>query len=332
MSTSTDNSLELQNLLIKKLIADETPPSGPSSLSTISIIILVTILLIIAGVVIYYIFIQNITPSYPLSPFKFGDIVVIRPAVLLEGIDPNKQYLSYQPITNTAYSYPYFPTKEGIFMGEGANAIRFIGEKDDRQSQWVLEQFSVVGHYDANQSLQYGYGNRFYLRNKSNDNVNDLKTRARYQLANQQLRGLCPSVTPAVIGSDVPNTDNWFNTELIVYFLPTNYPDIYYILFPNCSNSLAGTSPDTTRQPNNGIATIRPWSPLQGDNFTAIKPTSCSNAGPCNYPPGSYNPYNSNNKLYDNILLMNFLTADKLLPPYENANVALFKVTTLANS
>ena len=47
---------ELQNLLIQKLLKDE-PATGPSSISTIGILVIVTILIIVAGIVIYYIFI-----------------------------------------------------------------------------------------------------------------------------------------------------------------------------------------------------------------------------------------------------------------------------------
>jgi hypothetical protein len=329
----TDKNTELQNLLIQKLLAGETPTTGPSSISTISIIILVTIILIIGGVVIYYIFIRNITPSYPLSPFKFGDKIVIRPAINTDYKDLEKQYLSsLLPVTppEAAYRYPYDPAPVGNFMGEGAYATRFIGDINDKSSRWVLEQKSAAGGYDANQSLLYGLGNRFYLRTDSNDDVNDLKGRLRSQIANQQAKGQCPNVTPVVIGSNT-TSQNWFTSELICYFLPTNYPDLYYILIANCASRDYLNVPNTSVSPNNGILTIRPWSELLNDNISKDHFTynyNCATTTGC--APGTaghFNPYNSNNQLYDNVLITNFLTEDKLLPPYENANVSLFKVT-----
>jgi hypothetical protein len=333
----TDKSVELQNLLIQKLInSDKTPVStGPSTISTISIIVLITILLIVGGVVIYYILSQNLIKPYPISIFKYGDKVVIRPAILcdIEG-DKENQYLTQ--VLPVDANYFYTCQGEGYCMGQSpqhGSALRFIGNPNDRQSQWVLEQFSAepaAKPFDASQSLTLGLGNRFYLRNNRDDQVRNQATRVRYQVANESVAALCPSTTPMVIGAG-DFDGNYFSAELIVYFLPTNYPDIYYILFPNCSDTSGIRNYlNTTGSPNNGIATIRPFSRIDNNRSRSTTGVFCSNTKPCNpNDVGNYNPYKTEFELYDNILLNNLITADNLIPPFPNypPNVSLFKVT-----
>lgn len=327
---------DTEKLLLQYLVKNEKPvgnPNAPGSISTAGILILVTILIIIGGIIIYYIFLQSVVPSYAISPFKYGDVIVIKPAVAFQNIDPNKQYLKNDRPLGESYSYP---PGVGQFMGDSAAALRFTGDKEDKNSQWVLERYSANGNYDSNQSLLYGLGNRFYLRNNAVP-VNNLASRVRYQLANQKPSALCPSVSPAVLGSNTV-AENFFQAELIVYFLPTSYPDLYYILFPNCYDGSANfvNNPNTTTSPNNGIATIRPWSPLQGNATRTNTGTSCSSTTLCDSATaGTYNPYTKpgqNSPLFDNVLLMNLLPPGNILPPYPNANVALFKVTTTINA
>lgn len=338
---SNANSTELQNLLIEKLLNQNSPSKStgePSSFGTFGIIILVTVLLIIGGVIIYFIFIANLVPPYPLSPFKDGQTVVIRPAILCD-VPGNieNQYLSQVIPLNTYYSYP---DGVGVAMGVGATALQFIGNKNDATSQWVLEQKNAAGTLDSNQSLQAGLGNRFFLRAK-NSSQSDLAGRVRYQVATQLNYALCPSVTPAVIGSN-NNDRNWYETELIIYFYPTNYKDIYYLLFPNCTPAPLpnGTfNQNTTTSPNNGLVTIRPWStyiPPSFFNHYQLTPTNCTLYE--EHPPSNCNPSNENffvpyttstpaDGINNNVMLMNYLSSENLLPPYPNPNVTLFKVT-----
>lgn len=322
----SDNT-ELQNLLLQKLVASESnSTTSPSSFSTIGIIVLVTVLILVGGIIIYYIFIANLANPYPLSPFKDGQTVVIRPAILSDVVgNIENQYLTQTPY-NALYANPNFI---GTFMGENASALQFIGDKNDDKSQWILEERSADGKTDANQSLVYGFGNRFYLRNKSNGNPNDLAGRVRFQVANEQPSGLCGSTTPAVIGSNT-TAGNYFEQELIIYFYPTNYTDTYYLLFPNCINDIPSIIQNNTTaiSPNNGLVTIRPWAPLQNTVFLNDNEKDCPSTQACTFEEaGSFNPYISGTELYNNVMLMNFLTQPQLLPPYPNPNVTLFKVT-----
>jgi len=322
----SDKSSELQNLLIQQLLAENNPAktTEPSSFGTVGVIILISVIIIIGGVVIYYIYLQNLVKPYPLSPFKDGQTVVIRPAILSD-VNGNieNQYLAQVKPPDFTYSYP--DGGKGVYMGSGSSALQFIGNKNDATSQWILEQHNADGTLDANQSLQYGLGNRFFLRNKSNPDVSDLAGRVRFQATTQQAYVLCPSVTSAVIGSN--DYANWYNTELVIYFYPTNYKDIYYLLFPNC----VYTGDDTTTSPNNGLATIRPFSKYIPSSFinNYSTCTGYDSDPPCDpNNSGLFVPYTGNGtELYNNIMLMNYLPPLSLLPPYPNPNVTLFKVT-----
>ena len=323
---SDEQSANLQNLLIQKLLDQKSDSSidstEPSSFGTIGIIALVTILIIVAGIIVYYVIFNNNIPAYPLSPFKYGQTVVIRPAILSEvGGDLEKQYLR-QDLTSPCYRNDY-SCASGFTMGTNACAAKFTGDKSDPSSQWVLMQKSNPYGYDANQSLLYGLGNRFYLQNKNTDDLTDPKARLRYQLLNESGFGMCYNTTPAVIGSPGNETlCNWFETNLLIYFMPTNYKDLYYLLLPSCSTDVGAN--DTTTEPNDGIISVRPWSPNNASNQKAgvARCYQCDN-------PGNYTPYN-NNQLNDNIMLVNYLPPENRLPPYPNPNTHLFKVT-LAN-
>lgn len=324
-----DESLKLQKLLIEKLTADKypVPSTEPSNLGTIGIIVLITILIVAAGIIIYYVFSQNTVDPYPLSPFTYGQKVVIRPAVLTDiGGDIEKQYLTQ----SATLSYNNGSAcLAGWNMGSGANAVTFTGDKTDARSQWELMQFSSPKGYDANQSLAKGLGNRFFLRNTNSTDKTSPLSRIRYQIVNEIAIGagivsaMCPNTTAAVIGSDGCSGGapccNWYETELLVYFMPTNYKDIYYILYPSCASF-----GDSTGEINNGLASIRPWAASNTSNQTGFP--NANDCAPCAGTGGTYNPYVDGN-LSSNVMIMNFLTNENLLPPYENPNVHLFKVT-----
>lgn len=332
-STGTSEQLiEALNRLADARI--EKPSTGPSTLGTVGIGILIFILLIGAVVVIYYIAQQNLINPYRVSPFQYGNKVVIQPAILTDMNNPNQ---CLRPVTIPAYQSPDVLVPAGKSMG-GGSALQFTGNASDAESQWELMQYSSLTGtgvlYDANQSLLYGLGNRFYLRNTANQNPTDPAARIRYQVMDQLARGYCYSTTPAVIGS-AKTTDNWFNTELLIYFMPTNYPDLYWLLFPACAGAaLADWYPNTTTKPNNGIVELRPWADLGAvgtqDHLDVEK--GCKNFVCTPGPDGSagiFYPFANSDQtnFYNNVMLMDYLPDDQLLPPFENANVKLFKVT-----
>lgn len=333
-----------------------TPPETPSTWMSILTGVIVFVLLAVCVVIIVYLIKQGQLNLYPVSPFNYGDTIAIRPA-LLSANQAGPQYLTAGGDPSFNYGFLSGPDActippaggAGIRMGAGARALQFTGTGNDDQSKWVLERYSAQPDpgnskvfYDANNGLTYGFGNRFYLRNKNNTNDKDLAGRVRYQLYNEADYGLCYNMTPAVIGSSDINC-NWFETELIVYFLPTIYPDIYWILFPTCQPNPNNPPklPDTTRENNNGIVSYRPWAPWNSGN------TACDNIGAFNtcvncqynstcstqtfnpflspFPPNSY-------QLYPNVMLMNNIASLPIsttegLPPLSEASNFLFKIT-----
>jgi hypothetical protein len=306
-----------------------------TTLGSIGTSLLVLILLVIVVVIVIYVIQSAIVPPYPVSPFHYEDTVVIRPAILtanppntVNDIDPH-QYLRPSNIYRNQNGClpPYdYGSASGFPLGY---ALTFDGEKDKLHSQWVLKQFSSPGNYDANQSLIYGEGNRFYLHNKSNPNPIDPKARARFQRLNQNTIGFCYNTSPIVMGADGGEQQcNWFNTEWLVYFLPTNYPDLYYMLFPSCWRNLSDDPfTDLTRQPNNAIASIRPWAPNNG----STKPETCTQ---CDLSGVTYDPFvpGQPGVLNQNVLIANALVPNNFLPPYklppiDKPNVLLFHIT-----
>ena len=309
-----------------------SPPSTTTTLGSVFTGVLVFVIIVITVGLIYYLTNQPLINPFPVSIFKYNDKVVIRPALLTYPVNDN-QYLT---VGLDQLNFGSSPCTAGLGlgyrMGVGANALEFTGSRTDPRSQWILSQFSA-GTYskdqkiDANSNLSYGFGNRFFLRNSSNPDPNDLSARVRYQLNNETTQGLVSnSIAPAVSGSKVYDC-NWFETELLVYFMPTNTPDIYYILYPMCSDDFLGTNVKSTiNQTNNGICSIRPFAPLNDSNGTQIKFASQCNYG--NPPSGVFNPVQANGTLYPNILLMNALPNNlSPAPPFPNPNVLLFNIT-----
>ena len=304
-------------------------PTGPSTLGTIGIGVLIFVLLVGGVLAIYLITSQPLIDPYPLSTFKYGDKITIRPAILtdMNNGTPN-QYLrtSTNPLYNSTGVGPGRP------MGFGAGALQFTGRATDPESQWELVRLSASyttsTPYDADQSLVYGLGNRFYLRNVANPNPVDPAARMKYQLQNQITRGFCTSLAPVVAGAASPD-NSAFNSELLIYFMPTNFPDYYWLLFPTCSTDARNTSPNTTYMPNDGILSIRSWADLnpQGtqehDNANLCADYVCSTE-----VAGIFNPFtdSTNTTLNNNILLTNYLPITNRLPPYNDPQVKLFEV------
>ncbi len=300
-----------------------------TTLGSIGTSILVLVMLVIIVVVVIYVIQSVKVPSFPLSPFRYEDIVVIRPAILTANpnINPD-QYLT----VSQKYTNP-FGCKERYDYGSAAGvqlgyALTLDGKRDNPRSQWVLKQFSSPGDFDSSESVPYGFGNRFYLHNNASPDPKDKKARARFQQLNQNFVGMCYSTTPVVMGAEGGDQQcNWFNMEWLVYFYPTNYPDIYYILFPTCSDET-----NLQIQPNTGIASIRPWAP---NNYTNEKPFFVDPQGQCqqchDLENVVYNPFVNGipPTLYQNAIITNLIDPAHPLPPYANANVLLFHITKL---
>lgn len=311
-----------------------------TTLGSIGTSLLVLILLIIVVVIVIYVIQTSLTASFPISPFNYEQTVVIRPAILANGtssVTNPDQYLTDSSTINYTQTGCIAPYS----YGDNAHALTFTGKKEDTRSQWILKQKSALCDLDSNQSLVLGQGNRFFLENKARAGVTPgaSSNRVRYQRLNQNSQGFCLNTSPAVIGSDGTEDCNWFNTELIVYFLPTNFPNLYYILFPSCSGcSGSGVCfpcalVDTTTQPNDGIVSFRPWSPNNDSNRKVGE--TCNQCSSDSL--GTFNPYVNQDitqGLNQNVMIMNNLFTIKpdgnILPPYPNANIFLFEVTTTA--
>lgn len=300
--------------------------NAPSSANTIITILIVSVLLIVCIVVIIYILQSNVVKPLPLSNFKYGDVVVIRPAILADITNPD-QYLC----KDDRYRYQN-SDKDGYYYGSNGYAATFTGKSDDAHSQWILSRHStaIPGNKpnDAENSLVYGFGNRFYLHNRSYPAPNEQAGRLRYQMLNEYGFGQCYNTTPVVVGSNPNQSRNFFESEILVYFMPTNYKDVYFLLFPSCSDYNGGNilTTNTTNQPNTGILNMRPWAQnVYNRKSVAQQCIQCND-------PGTYNPYDSNNVLNQNVLIADLgITAvnPNNLPPYANANTRLFKVTTV---
>lgn len=283
---------------------------------------IVILIVIIAAIVIYFVVVNNEAPEYPISIFNFDDNVNITPITLTQNgnIISTNQYL--QKLTTGDPSC--INTQGDGYNNMGANACvaLFTGNADQPQSKWILRQFKADGSGDANQSLKSGYGNRFYLQNSTQPDKTAYNGRLMYSPLNFFITRVnsCAYTTAATIGyNDNNKGEVGFSTEMMLYFMPTTYKDIYYILFPACLDS----DYNNNDMPNNGIISIRPWANNSGQFI--LDETNCATcpAG------GTYTPYN-NGVLYPNAMIANLLPNNgetSTIPPYDWANIVLFKVT-----
>lgn len=291
-------------------------------MSSIAIGILI-VAVIVAAVVIYFVLLNNETPQYPISIFNFDETVVITPITLTEnGTLTENQYL--QKVTTGDPSCINTQGEGYNNMGPNACVALFTGNANDPQSQWILRQFRADGSGDANQSLKSGFGNRFYMQNSTQPDNSAVTGRLLYSPLDFFITRVqsCPYTTAATIGYDGESggLGVGFSTEMLLYFMPTRYKDIYYILFPACLDS----SYNNNSRPNNGIISIRPWA----DNYGQYERGE-SNCTVCP-PGGTYTPYN-NGVLYPNAMITNLLpnggNPALSTPPYDYANIVLFKIT-----
>lgn len=260
---------------------------------------LLILIVIVAAIVIYFIIANNISPQYPISIFNFDETVTITPITLSQNgnVVSNNQYL--QKVTTGDPTCINVQVDGYNNMGQNACVALFTGNNVDPQSKWILRQYKADGSGDANQSLKSGYGNRFYLQNSTQPDQTANNGRLMYSLLNffSFRNNSCPYTTAATIGFNGNNIG--FSTEMLLYFMPTSYKDIYYILFPACLDSTYNNN----TMPNNDITSIRPYANNAGQ-FTQ-----------------------SNNILYPNAMIINLLPPNNQPPPYSYANIVLFKVT-----
>jgi len=298
--------------------APQTPSTNTgTSFSTITTAVLVFVLLVAGIAAIAYILTQSLAISYPLSPFRFGDTITIRPAIPTGHGD---EYLTQSGILRNPNGCLLEDT--GYNYGTNAFAVTFNGKATDKQSRWVLKQFSTE-NFDANQTALSGFGNRFYIQNQNDPD--DGTGRLRYQRLNESI-GLCYNTTPAVIGSNGTETCTWFETDLLIYFYPTKYPNLYFMLFPSCSDGLLNTAGrNTTTQPNDGIISFRPW----GDNNGQNNKKFVAGCNQCGDGLGTFNPWingDPNQGLQPNVPIMNLITTVNMVSPFNDAHVKLFEV------
>ena len=290
--------------------------------STIAIGIILLVLAIGLIFFIYYIFLQSTVNPFPVSPFKFGDTIQISPGVLsrenfsISTTDPN-QFL----VKNTCPG----GTCPNCYQATGAIPLScvatFSGAQNDPNTKWVLEQRPYTGEtYPAQQADQnvLVFGNRFYLRNATNAPT-ELAGRLLFNLFDStglapSCQGLSPDksfpISSPSLGSNCydPDTQENRGNELVVYFLPSTQPDLYYILFPGSLGNIGlRTNRDSvTLEQNNGVVTLRPYAPW--------------NSG------STYNPYISTTELYENGMLLNSQSSYPVGVKYPRPEVFLFRV------
>lgn len=282
------------------------PTSTTSSGTTVVIGIIIFILIIGLVLILYYIFTRPVQVPFPTSPFKYGDVVEIIPAVLSQtglntlNVSPD-QYLSQTTCPTGTCNNCY--QAQDPFVGNSC-ALTFTGKSGDNSSKWILRQFGPDNSEDANDGLVSGFGNRFYLQNASIDGINDLSGRVTFNQFNGGIE--CwqgTDLTFPIIGN---TTSSCYGSSLIIYFLPTNEPDIYYILFPGSSDFTRVPPTNLNQSPNDGVVILRPWAQPSTSGF--------------------YLPWDSNNNLNANGMLLGN-NPGSTPGPYPNPEVFLFKVT-----
>lgn len=298
---------------------DNTNNGGSSKIGIYIFIFVFTILAIAA---LFYILSLPIGLFYPKSPFIAGQTVLISPAVLSD-VNIANQYLTFLNPSDGTSCYNYSASfSVGWNMSNSDCTCTFTGtDPGQSTNQWVLMETDSNGNNSTDQSLQYGFGNRFYLKNKAYDS-NDIRGRIRYSATDTSLGGgMCPSTTSSVAGGTCSEFLCAYQEQLIIYFYPTNFPDIYYLLFPG----LNGASPNTSQ--NDGIVSCRPWSAPNPSNLIS---GGCPNTA-------EFLPYcleyetsctDAISKLNANSMLMNALSVP--VPPFNYApHVYLFRVTSI---
>ena len=243
--------------------------------------------------------------------------------------------------TSACYHYMQTTTSDlGWDMAPGDCVVTFTGtDATNKNNQWVLLELDSSGGNSTDQSLTLGYGNRYYLKNNNFTDNSDTHGRIRYEpfaLIGAGGSAMCPSTTFAVAGGECSAPTCAYTEELIIYFLPTLFPDLYYLLFPSIITANP-FNPDFAESgnliQNNGMISCRVFSAPNDTNWEFYHPN-------CNYMDANFSPYcvnstsgpgscsGSDGPLNANGMLMNTLPSIPAMPPYNNfPNVYLFRVT-----
>lgn len=275
--------------------------------------IIIFILLIGLVFLLYYLATRPFKTPFPISPFNYGDVIQIVPAVLSQyaGINPSAdQYLTRNNCTSSDGS-GHCTTfgcyqNDNPFSGVNSCALTFTGNKNDPKTKWILREFTHVGGGDASVSLTSGFGNRFYLQSSTTGSETDPSGRVGFNVFNNS--GICKESGdrsfPYVGTND--NNNNCFQNEMLIYMKPTSQPDLYYILFPTSFTLITPLNYHT----NDGVMTLRPFAQYTAD--TAV-----------------YIPWDSTGTVNNNGPLLNTIPSNYPLPsgPFNTPETFLFKIT-----
>jgi hypothetical protein len=286
----------------------ETNTTTTGSTLLQGVIILILLIAAIAIIVIYLR--QPASVPLPLSPFVVGDVLRIKPAVLCKTnvestqVDPN-QYFKQNVCPTLNCPNCLIPNN---VPGDTSCTVTLTGAFEDEGVLWKLQQFfadcgGIAFCGDSDQSLsQSGDGNRFYLKvNGYQDN--DPKGRLTYAAFNMNPGLVSGNIFPQ---SSNPTPGNVYSNDMLIYFLPTSQPNLYYLFFPG----FIITSGRPQNSPNSGFLQIQPYA----------NPTNTAN----------YNPY-TNGQLNLNSTVQIAAPEDGkggvIFPPYLTPWIQLFEVT-----
>lgn len=319
--------------------------SSKSWSSTVIIYVIILVLVIITIVIIYYVFSQPQKPPFPVSPFDYGDIIQISPAVFSQNNFntkniPQNQYLTR--VINDPNSNCQHPN-DGDAQS-GACVATFTGTQGDLQSKWILRnsydstancgdpsscfatsRCATCFNMLAKQSF-YEFGNRFYLQNATAASPGDISALMTYFSFNGA-EAYCPSLTFPVTGNThIPDFDyQRYDSPFVVYFLPTTQPDLYYILFPGQNNlydaALIPPLYPNSLSINDSIASLRPFA----------QPDTCTSCDGCHYNPWDANGNPNPNGLLLNYLPDSFVSANGTALGTNKPNIFLFKIIKIGN-
>ena len=303
---------------------------------TILIGVIILSLVIIAVIIIYYVFTLPQQIPFPVSPFNYGDIIQICPAVFsqeefnINNTDQNQYLTSVAP--GSSCQHP----NDG-YAQSGTCIASFTGNKMDKASKWILQnaydstadcgppekcfntsRCSTCPNMLSQQNF-LKFGNRFYLQNAMATSPSDTTALLTYWSpvnSNIYSPSWDTSVTfPLTGNTSIPNyPEQRYDQPMVVYFLPTTQQDIYYILYPTQNwlydDIIIDTYPNSL-SPNDGIMSLRPF------------------AQPNNY---YYFPWEGNN-INPNGLLLNdlsdkFVSIDTTAVGTNRPNIFLYKITT----
>ena len=232
--------------------------------------VIILVLVVIAVIVIYYVFSIKSQTLFPLSPFVYGDVVQISPVVFTQDNFTEKYTSENQYLTLTVCegsdgcSNCYQPQgrEECDEPQPKVCTVTFTGDKSKNNTKWTLTQYvgdNTEAKFSAEQNFTE-FGNRFYLQNLTSNSPNDFSKMMTSMAISDDSGSDCVwggSITFPVTGNGIwePNAKQSFGVPFVAYFLPTRFPDLYYILFPGINSVIY---PNATRI-NDSICSLRPF-------------------------------------------------------------------------